>query len=349
MIEQFLIGTYTHSTSEGVYQIELDTDKGQLQNLQLVAKAGNPTYLTESKAKKLYVVDKETENNETIGGILEFDLNNNDFPLETKQKVLDAPTSPAYVTVDEDRQLIYAANYHAGTVTTYKIQQDGTILLADRVFDEGIPGPRPEQQDGPHPHYSDLTPDKRLVVNDLGLDKVYLYDVSEDGKLNIISELQMESGFGPRHITFDESKGIAYLVGELSSKMAVLQYNESEGSFSVMQTIDTIPADYTEHNGVAAVRLSSDGKFVYVSNRGYNTIAVFAIDQNNEAKLIQQAQTKGDFPRDFNFSSDENFVVCVNQNTDNAILYKRDANTGMLTQVQQDFTVPEGVCVYPKK
>lgn len=348
MIEQYLIGTYTKSTSEGIYQLDLDTENGQLQNLQFVAPAGNPTYLAESDAKYLYAIDKETDpqTNQTKGGILVFNLNHSHFPLDHQQKLLDAPTSPAYLAIDEDRQLLLAANYHAGTVTTYKINSDGNVKLVDQITDTGELGPRPEQQNGPHPHYMDLTPDNRIVTVDLGLDKVYLYSVSSNGNLTLDSELQMPSGYGPRHIVFDKQRSIAYLVGELSSQLAVLDYQDT---LSVKQIISTIPEDFTAHNGAAAIRMSSDGRYVYVSNRGYNSIAVFAVDDQNQIKLIQQISTEGDFPRDFNFSHDESYIICVNQNSDNATLYKRNAQDGKLKLIQKDFIVPEGVSVYPKK
>jgi 6-phosphogluconolactonase len=127
-----------------------------------------------------------------------------------------------------------------------------------------------------------------------------------------------------------------------------LAYDEAAGSFTLQQTLKTIPADWTAHNGAAAIRLSSDNHFVYVSNRGFNTLATFKVEANGQLTLIDQTSVEGDFPRDFNFNADESFVIVVNQNTNNATLYTRDAATGKLTMVQKDFTVPEGVCVAPR-
>ncbi len=146
-----------------------------------------------------------------------------------------------------------------------------------------------------------------------------------------------------------KKKQVAYLVGELSSNIAVLDYDAKNGQLSLRNILSTIPDDWTEHNGAAAVRQSSDGKFVYVSNRGNNTIAVFSSDEKGDLKLIQRISTEGDFPRDFNLSDDESFVICLNQNSDNATLYARDAESGKLTMLQKDFAVPEGVSVLRKK
>lgn len=345
MIEKFLIGTYTHSTSKGIYQLELDTQAKQLQNLQLVYEAINPTYLAESDAHRIYSVAKEENGADVHGGVMVLD---NQIPANQLDLELDPGTNPAYLAIDEPRQLVYTANYHLGTVSVYRILADGGVELADRKMDQGIIGPRPEQADGPHPHFANVTPDGRLVVVDLGVDKLFLYDIAANGELHLASEFQMESGFGPRHIAFDNHKGVAYLVGELSSKLAVLEYNEEAATFAVKQIISTIPDDWTAHNGAAAVRVSNDGRFVYVSNRGNNTIAVFESAADGTVTLVQRVDTEGDFPRDFNFNSDERFVIVAHQNSDNASLFERDAQTGQLTLIQKDFQVPEGICVAPR-
>lgn len=350
MIEKYLIGTYTRRVSKGVYQIELDTDAQKLQNLQLVGEAIDPTYVAESNQKRIYAITKvrDAAGNVT-GGFKEWDGNSDQFPLADIAAIHDQETSPAYIAVDETRHLVFTANYHAGTICTYKIGDDGAINRADRIMDKGTLGFRKEQQDGPHPHYINLTPDNRVVAVDLGVDKVFIYDLSTDGKLTPVSELQMEDGYGPRHIAFDEKKGAAYLVGELSSNIAVLDYDEKQGKLSLRNIMSTIPDDWTEHNGAAAIRVTKDGKFVYVSNRGHNSLAVFSSDEKGNLKLVQRISTEGDFPRDFNLSDDESFVICVNQNSDNGTLYTRDAQTGKLTMVQKDVHVPEGVSVLRRK
>ncbi|XIF20068.1 MAG: lactonase family protein [Acetilactobacillus jinshanensis] len=216
-------------------------------------------------------------------------------------------------------------------------------------MDKGHTGPRPEQQDGAHPHFADLTPDGRLVVVDLGQDRVYLYNLSDAGKLSLVSKFQFKPGFGPRHIVFDSKKGVAYVSAELSSNVAVLNYDAKAGKFTLKQIISTIPDTWTKHNGAAAIRMSKDGRYIYVSNRGYNSIAVFRSDASGKLKLIQQIPTAGDFPRDFNFNYDQSMVIALNQNTNNATLYERNPITGKLKLIQKDFTVPEGVCVCPEK
>ncbi|USS93655.1 lactonase family protein [Fructilactobacillus ixorae] len=347
MIEKFLIGTYTKNQSQGIYQLELDTEKPALQNLQLVAKAGSPTYLAESNAHRIYAVERVMEDDELHGGVL--DLDGTTLPAKEIEKIVEAGSSPAYITVDEKRQNVYTANYHTGDVTIFTITPQGLLSATDRVHDHGQVGPKPEQADGAHPHYVDISFDGRLVVCDLGLDQIFLYDLTPAGKLQLVSGLTLAPGFGPRHITYIEEMGKAYLVGELSSEVAVLNYNEETAQFEIEQIVSTIPADWTAHNGAAAIHLSSDHRFVYVSNRGNDSIVVFAVQPDGKLQPVQRVSTEGEFPRDFNFNQTEAFLIVANQNSDNATLFQRDAETGKLTLVQKDFTVPEGTCVALRK
>ncbi len=337
MQERVLFGTYTKKTSQGIYQGTLDTTAKTLTNDGLLAATQNPTYLALSAKDRLYSVDKEDND----GGIAAWQLTGK--TANKLNEVIAPGTPPAYVAVDEARQLVYSANYHKGTAEVLKIAADGALELVDQVQHSGS-GPRPEQTES-HIHYTDLTPDNRLAVVDLGADKVYVYNVSDAGKLSQQSVLTMEAGFGPRHLVFSPDGQFAFLAGELSSQIASLRYNATDGSFEQLGIVKTIPADYTDHNGAAAIRLSRDGKFLYVSNRGYNSIAVFAVATDGSLTLIQQISTEGDFPRDFDLDPTEEFVVVVNQNTDNATLYSRDVTSGKLSLVQKDILVPEGVCV----
>lgn len=337
MQEKILFGTYTKKTSEGVYEAILDTEKRELGAATLVATVGNPTYLTTSKAGKLYSVDKHGDQ----GGIVVFD-NTTRPATKLSEHMLEA--APAYLAVDEARQLVYAGYYHIGLTEVLKINGD-QLELVDSVKNEGS-GPRPEQGSA-HVHFTGLTPDQRLVVVDLGADRVDTFDVAESGKLTLASTFKTEAGFGPRNIRFSPDGKFAYLLGELSSQLSVLAYNSTDGSFKLLQTITTIPADWTEHNGAAAIRVSADGKFIYISNRGHNSIATFAVSEAGaQIELIQTISTEGEFPRDFAFNSTEEFIVAANQDTDNVSLFGRDAMSGKLTLIQKDFIIPEGVRVY---
>lgn len=338
MIEQFLIGTYTKKTSKGIYKVTLDTDQEKITNVELAIPSQKPAYLQVGQDGRIYAIKQVDDK----GGVASYSLSDDNAKMLSD--VLAAGAPPAYVGVDNKRHLLFSANYHTAKIDVFKINEDGTLTQTDSVLHEGATGPEPEQE-APHVHYADLTPDNRLVVCDLGMDLVVVYDVSADGKLTAVSRYKCEDGFGTRHIAFHPNGNYAYLLGELSSKLEVLKYNSKDASFKHLQTLKTIPEDWTAHNGAAAIRISNDGKFVYTSNRGENTIAVFEVQPDFTLKHIQSISTEGDFPRDFNLNQDENYLLASNQNSDNLTLYKRNPSTGKLTLLQKDVSCPEPVCV----
>lgn len=336
MIEKIILGTYTRRVSEGIYTIDLDTEKKELSGLTLATKEVSPTYLAKSKAENLYTVTTV----DGLGGAGAYDSTYQFLNAVTEE---GAPL--CYVAVDETRQLVYGANYHKGEVNVYRILDNGGIEAVESLYHQEETGPH-KNQDHAHVHYTDLTPDQRLVVCDLGTDRVYTYDVAENGKLTLAATFVAEPGTGPRHLVFHPTQPIAYLFGELDSTVSVLAYQEN-GSFEKLQKISTLPEDFTGENGGAAIRISDDGRFLYTSNRGHNSIAVFEISSNGEQlSAIQNISTEGDFPRDFALNSTNEFLVCANQNSDNLTLFTRDAQTGKLTLLQKDIYAPECVCVY---
>ncbi|MGO3537531.1 MAG: lactonase family protein [Latilactobacillus curvatus] len=338
MTEEVLIGGYTRRIGKGIYRGIFDATTATVSDIQPFINLDNASYLTISNRNILYTVIKDGDQ----GGIAAYDLASG-TPVFLNA-VLAAGAPPAYVAVDEDRQLVYAANYHKGEILVYQIQTDGSLTLASTTVHEGH-GPRPEQASA-HVHYTDLTPDHRLVVCDLGTDELVTYAVDNAGQLTKVATYKSEPGFGTRHLVFHLNHKTAYLLGELSSEVTVLDYHAADGTFSAVATYSMLPADWHEANGGAAIRVSKDGRFLYASNRGYNSIVVYAIsDDSRQLRAIQQMSTDGEFPRDFNLSANDDFLLAVNQNSDNGTLYRRDAQTGLLAACQKDLETPEGVCV----
>ncbi|GGE26735.1 lactonase family protein [Streptococcus himalayensis] len=332
-METIYFGTYTRRTSQGVYQADFNPETGQLSNLQVFAQEPSPTYLAFDQKGRLYSVGAK----DSQGGIAAFDQTG-----QLINHVLAEGAPLCYVAVDEPRNLVYGANYHKGQALVYKRAEDGSLSLADAVSHTGS-GPH-ENQASPHVHFTDLTPDQYLVTCDLGTDQVVTYDVSADGKLTALAHYKSQSGAGPRHLAFHPHYKIAYLICELNSTIEVLIY-DGIGEFEHLQTISTLPSDYTGFNGTAAIRLSKDGKFLYGSNRGHDSIAVYEILSDGSLSLLEIVPTNGKNPRDFNLSPDQNHLIAVHQDSDNATVFARDVKTGHLTELSHDFTIPEGVCV----
>lgn len=337
---ELLLGTYTRRTSKGIYRIELNTDTQKLENLSLVAEVGNPTYLaTNEDASILYSVISENDE----GGLVSL-VKQEDGSYKRQSVVLAEGAAPCYVSYDAKRQLVYTANYHNGEVAVYKTDHKGHLELADTVAHEG--SSVHENQDAPHAHYLHLTPDEQFVVAcDLGTDKVYTYEVSKDGKLKEKTHLKVAPGTGPRHLVFHPTLDQAYLFGELSSEVLVLDYDTMNGEFSVKQTISSIPSDHKGFNSGAAIRISNDGNFLYASNRGHNSIVTYAVDQEGKISLLNYTPTEGETPRDFNLTSDDQYVVVGHQDEDYLTLFERDGETGKLSLLQKEVEGPEVVCV----
>ena len=224
----------------------------------------------------------------------------------------------------------------------YKRNEDGSLELADKVQHEGH-GPH-ENQTSPHVHFTDLTPDQYLVTCDLGTDEVTTYDVDSEGKLSPLATYNCNPGAGARHLVFHHHYKIAYLICELNSTIEVLIY-DGVGAFERMQTISTLPEGYNDFNGTAAIRLSKDGKYLYASNRGHDSIAVYRILADGSLELLEIVPTHGQNPRDFDLSPDQEFLIAVHQDSDNATVFKRNPETGRLAELSNDFHVPEAVCI----
>lgn len=330
-----LIGGYTKHESEGIYQFDFigAGNEAHLEQGRNVVKVGGPTYF--QKAGDLIFTIKN-ENGQ--GGIAAYHRG------KLVSQLIHDGSSPAYVGINQDKRLLYTANYHTGMLSVISYDEQGQLTLLDQVkHEDRALGPKPEQ-DTAHPHYFDETPGGHLVSCDLGQDRVDFY-AFKDGKLSHLASYQNEDGFGTRHLVFDPSGQYFYVAGELSSQVNVVKFDEASWMFQNVATYSTIPADWDKHNGAAAIRMSKDGRFIYVSNRGNDSIAVFEVKADHTLKLIQRVSTFGEFPRDFNWDEEEAYVVAANQNTNNATLYARNAADGSLTPLVKNIQVPEGTRV----
>lgn len=338
------VGTYTKGESKGIYSFTLDPQAGQITNIRVAAEVDSPTYLTISKDNGfLYSVAKEGE----TGGIAAFAINNGLGELTPLNTQMLPGSPPCHVSVHDNAGIVFSTNYHKGEVVSYLIEKEsGKISPPISIIKHEGSGPDPRQEKA-HTHFAGVTPDgKFIAVCELGADQLFTYQVAEDGKLTEVSRLAIRPGSGPRHLTFHPNRRFAYIMTEFSSEVIALKYDEENGSFSVIQTISTIPEDFTENNQGSAIHISNDGRFVYAGNRGLNSIAVFGVDtETGKLELVQRISTEGDWPRDFCLDPSENFIVASNQNSSNLVLYARNHETGMLTLLHSDAKVPDPVCI----
>ncbi|MFS0787933.1 lactonase family protein [Shouchella sp. 1P09AA] len=336
------IGTYSKGDSKGVYTFTLDTEAKNLQHLDVAAELKDPTFIAVTKTNKLYAVMKEGSE----GGIHAFDLDAKSGALTPLNKNITSDGGPCHVAVRSDNLNALSANYHSGSILSYQLKEDGSVgEILSSVTHEGS-GPNKDRQEKAHAHFSGFTPDEQFAVAvDLGTDEVVLYK-HEEGQLERHFTLNVAPGAGPRHIAFHPHEAYAYIMTELSNEVIVCEYNASLGELCEIQTISTLPEGFVEESYGSAIHLSRDGKFVYVANRGHNSIASFAVNElSGELTLVEIISTEGNWPRDFQLDPSGNFLVASNQESGNMTLYERNQTSGHLTLLEKDIPVPYPVCV----
>ncbi len=337
------VGTYTKGNSEGLYSFSLDTLNGKIEQVEVAAKLDNPTYLTLSNDNTfLYSVVKDGE----MGGVAAFSINKKTNELLPLNQQGSDGAPPCHVSVDSQNRYVLASNYHKGSIEVYALNaENGGINHRASVAIHVGSGPD-KRQEKPHTHYAGFTPDEKYIaVVDLGVDKIFTYEIKA-GTLTEVSSLSVKPGSGPRHLVFHPNQSYAYVMTEFSSEVFVLRYHAENGQFTQVQSIPTIPADFTENNQGSAIHISADGRFVYAGNRGHNSIAVFKVDQDtSELSFVEYTSTEGNWPRDFVLDPSEKFIVASNQESSNLVLFLRDTETGKLTLLSSDIAVPDPVCV----
>ncbi|MDO4670141.1 MAG: lactonase family protein [Aerococcus sp.] len=335
-METIYLGGYTRQTNKGLHTLTLD-DNGQVVKTEQIIEETNPTYFVVSKDEQhLYTLSEK----EGKAGVAHYAYQNGHFVEVGRVSFLT--NNGCFISLDEDKQVLYTANYHEGKLAVIKIEANGELTLMNITSHVGH-GPH-ENQDGPHCHYLAPTPDHRyLLACDLGTDAVTTYELTADYNLSEVANYHTELGSGARHLAFHPTLPIVYLISELTYTIDVLSYQD--GQLERLNRVDTL--EHVEgFNSSSAIRVSSDGNFVYVSNRGDNSLSVLKItQQGTELTLIQTIASGGDFPRDFNFNHDESLLIVGHQKSEVVTFFQRDAKTGTLTALPQTAPVSEIVCV----
>ena len=337
------VGTYTKGESKGIYKFTLDTEKGEMNQVEVAATLSNPTYIAISPDNQyLYSVIKEGES----GGVAAYTMNGNQEGLQLINRHVTEGSPPCHVSVNSNQTYLFSANYHKGTAECYEVDREngGISTLLSTVKHTGA-GPD-ERQEKAHTHFFGMTPDEKYIVAvELGTDQLITYQL-RDGAISLVSTLNVRPGSGPRHLVFHPNKNLAYLLTEFSSEVLTLKYDMENGSFLEVQSSATIPEEFTGNNQASAIHISKDGRFVYAGNRGHNTIAIFSVDEDNgHLRFVTRTSTEGDWPRDFVLDPTENFLIASNQESSNLVLFSRDKSTGQLSLLQKDIKVPDPVCV----
>jgi 6-phosphogluconolactonase len=349
--QQFYLfaGTYTDKGSKGIYVYRFNAATGKAVWLSNTEGLINPSYLAIAPdGKHIYAVTETARNNSGSVSAFSFDRKNNQ--LNFINKVPSGGDNPCYVAVHKSNKWITVANYSGGSLSAFKINKDGGLQPFSQLIPHQGKSINPQRQERPHVHATVFSPNYNfLYAPDLGTDKIMIYRfrTSADKPLEPARPDHVTSipGSGPRHFTFHPNKPYAYAIEELSG--TVVAYKYKDGALSLIQRMTSHPVSYTGAIGSADIHISPDGKFLYASNRGdANNIAIFAIDTRTGRLQLKDFQsTLGLTPRNFMIDPTGRYLLVANQQSNNIVIFKRNPDTGLLSQTSEEIKVPTPVCL----
>jgi 6-phosphogluconolactonase len=345
------IGTYTDHDSKGIYAYRFDSKNGRLTPLGLATESADPTFLTtDSGGRFLYVSNElDTFQGKPTGAVSTFAIDAATGKLSLLNQISSHDPGPAHIALDNSGKFVFLSHYSLGSVAVFSLLQDGRVgELTQFVRHQGSSVNKQWQQ-GPHIHEVVMSPDNRFaLVTDPGIDQVQVYPFDAlNGKLGSDPYIaRVHPGSGPRHLVFDPQGKFVYVINELLSTITTFSYEPSRGELREVGTISTLPHDFTGISYTAEIAIHPSGKFLYGSNRGHDSIAVFSIDSaTGLPALVEFTPTKGQRPRSFSLDPTGSWLLAANQDSNNLVLFKIDHKTGRLTQIGQPISVPTPACV----
>jgi 6-phosphogluconolactonase len=345
------IGTYSRGESEGIYAFRFNSESGELTPVTAVSGVKNPSFLAIAPDQKhLYsVAEIDMFDGQKAGGVAAFSLDKASGNLTKLNAQPTGGAGPCHVIVDKQGKNVLVANYGGGSVSVLPIGEDGQLKPPSSTIQHEGSSINPQRQKEPHAHSVNLDPNGKFAfVADLGLDKVMIYrfdPAKGELKANNPPSASVAPGSGPRHFAFHPNGKFAYVINEMGNTVTAFQYDATEGRLTPLETVSTIPKDYKEVTYTAEVQVHPSGKFLYGSNRGHDSIAVFQINQDT-GKLTAKGQTKCPAtPRNFGMDPSGKFLLACGQSSNQIEVFKINQDTGELTSTGHKVKVPSPVCV----
>lgn len=353
------IGSYASAAESGVQVFEFSGESGgTLKLLDAVQGITNPTFVNvDASGNKLYAIgEKGNGEGGKEGEIVTFAIDPHSGKLTEQSRIQTMPaagqgqTTNCHISRNSGNDYIVVCSYHGGLVGLVSVGEDGLPLrLTDTAVHKGE-GTLPAQ-DRPHPHSAIFSPDERfLFVSDLGLDLIRGYRINpEKQTLEIQSETRVHAGAGPRHFVFHPNGKSAYVINELDSTITSFLYNSEEGTLLTVDTVSTLPEGYpADHNSCAEIAFSKDGRFLYGSNRGHDSIVVYTVNPDSaRLVLVEHVSTQGGHPRHFTVTPDGEYLIVANRDGNNLVVFTIDSASGRLTFTGNTAEVSKPVCVKP--
>ena len=353
------IGTYTRRESfvdgkaKGLYIYHLDPASGELTYGATVTGAGtvNPSFLTLAPDKScLYAVNEITGGRGPHGTVSAFAIDPATGHLRYLNQQSTHGLAPCYASIEPEGRYCLVANYETGSVCVLPVREDGRLAEATDTVQFSGSGPNAERQEGPHAHMVVPSPDLGFILAvDLGTDRLMAFRLDRERGALIPADppwTQMPPGTGPRHLAFHPARPFAYVISELQSTVTVFRYVERRGTFEASQTISTLPDDFEGQNLGAEIKIAPSGRFVYASNRGHDSLVIYAVDQETgQLSVVGHESTQGVGPRDFTIDPSGALLLVANQDTDTVVTFWIDQDSGKLTATGHVAQVPTPVCL----
>lgn len=349
------IGTYTSSgKSQGIYVYKFNPETGKLTASQTVPGVAEPSYLTIDKDRKyLYAVNELLEyEGKKSGAVSAFAIDRKTGGLRFLNRQPSLGGAPCFITASNNQKFVLVANYLGGNVSVYPVDKDGKLGTSVSLAQHTGIGPNKDRQEAAHAHSITLDRNNRFAfAADLGIDKLMIYAFDDKtGKLTPNAAqpfYETKPGAGPRHFSFHENGRLAFLINELDMTITSLAYDEKAGTLKEIQTVPTLPPGAsTDGVSCADLHVSPNGKFLYGTNRGHNSIVSYAIDEaTGRLEYLEHVSTGGKKPRNFAIEPNGKFLLVANQDSDNIVVFRIDEATGKLQPAGQTAQVPVPVCL----
>jgi 6-phosphogluconolactonase len=350
------IGAYTRSephvkgAAQGIYTYQIDPETGTLSHVATTPGLENPTFLTVDPAERyLYAVSEVADFKGRPSGSVTAYAIDDEGGLTLLNQQPSHGIAPCHVCVSADSGYLLLTNYGSGVVSMFPLAEDGSLEPASCVIQLEGSGINPQRQQGPHAHSITIDPAGRFAyAADLGTDKVMIYAIDgENGQLTPAAQpwANAEPGSGPRHFAFHPDHQHAYLIQEMGSMITVFGYDEESGGLTTVQTVSTLPGDFEGDSTCADIHIHPSGRFLYGSNRGHDSIAIFEIDaESGTLTPIGHESTRGETPRNFALDAAGRYLYAANQDTHTVETFAIDPATGLLTHCQSA-EAPSPVCL----
>jgi 6-phosphogluconolactonase len=348
------IGTYTGAKSKGIYVSRLDTVTGKLTEPELAAESTSPSFLAVHPNRKFLYAANEVGNfrGKSVGAVSAFAIDPHRGRLTALNQVSSGGNGPCHLVVDRTGRDVLVANYGGGSIAVLPVKEDGRLGESTAFIQHTGSSVNPQRQKEPHAHCVTLDAANRLAfVADLGLDKVLAYRFdAEKGTLAAHNPpfVAVNPGAGPRHFTFHPRGRHAYVINEIQCTVTAFSYDPERGALKEIQTLSTLPEGVAVQPGfsTAEVAVHPSGRFLYGSNRGHDSIAVYAIDEaTGRLSPVENQPTQGKIPRDFAIDPTGAYLLAENQNSDTIVVFHIDAQSGRLKPTGQILGVGSPVCV----